>query len=115
MLLELVFKVHWCIPLISCNRFASVKKRFTVELKEFRGRETQSLVAQNIISLLMGMKFFRVKVVSIFACSFIISVVSVYNINVNTIRGGNVNISVVIVKKCGCCHLYQNVHFTSYI
>ena len=45
-------------------RFASVKKRFTVELKELRGRETQSLVAQNIISLLMGMKFFRVKVIA---------------------------------------------------
>ena len=41
-----------------------MKKRFTVELKELRGRETQSLVAQNIISLLMGMKFFRVKVIA---------------------------------------------------
>ena len=44
------------------KRFVSVKKRFTMELKELRGRETQSLVAQNVISLLMGMKFFRVKV-----------------------------------------------------
>ena len=77
-----------------------MKKRFTVELKELRGRETQSLVAQNIISLLMGMKFFRVKVVSIFAFSLIISAVSMYNINVNTIEGDNVNISILNVKNC---------------
>jgi len=45
-------------------RFASVKKRFVFELRELRGREQTQLTAQCIISLLMGMRFFRVKVCS---------------------------------------------------
>jgi len=42
-----------------------VKKRFMFELKELRSREQSQLTNQCIISLLMGMKFFRVKVVNI--------------------------------------------------
>jgi len=45
-------------------RFAAVKKRFVFELRELRGREQTQLTAQCIISLLMGMRFFRVKVCS---------------------------------------------------
>lgn len=48
------------------SRFGSVKKRFMLELKELRAKEPSSTTTQSIISLLMGMKFFRVKV-----CSFI--------------------------------------------
>jgi len=43
-------------------RFAVVKKRFMFELKELRTREQTQITNQCIISLLMGMKFFRVKV-----------------------------------------------------
>ncbi len=44
------------------DSFQHVKKRFTLELKELRGKETQPTVSQNVISLIMGLKFFRVKV-----------------------------------------------------
>jgi len=45
-----------------CVRFASVKKRFMFELRELRAREQAQLTNQCVISLLMGMKFFRVRV-----------------------------------------------------
>ena len=41
-----------------------MKKRFVFELKELRTREQTQLTNQCIISLLMGMKFFRVKVIN---------------------------------------------------
>jgi len=44
------------------DRFAAVKKRFMFELRELRSREQTQQTSQSIISLLMGMKFFRVKV-----------------------------------------------------
>ena len=54
------------------SRFASVRKRFNAELKELRTKEASPHTTQSIISLLMGMKFFRVKMVPIeeFEASF---------------------------------------------
>ena len=53
-------------------RFASIRKRFMLELKELRAKEASPHTTQSIISLLMGMKFFRVKMVPIeeFEASF---------------------------------------------
>lgn len=53
-------------------RFASIRKRFMSELKELRAKEPSPHTTQSIISLLMGMKFFRVKMVPIeeFEASF---------------------------------------------
>lgn len=42
-------------------RFQAVRKKFITELKELRQKEQSSHVVQSIISLIMGMKFFRVK------------------------------------------------------
>lgn len=50
------------IGVLAQSRFSSVKKRFMLELKELRAKEPNSTTTQSIISLLMGMKFFRVKV-----------------------------------------------------
>lgn len=50
------------IGVLAQSRFSSVKKRFMAELKELRAKEPNSTTTQSIISLLMGMKFFRVKV-----------------------------------------------------
>ncbi|GBP05640.1 Protein furry [Eumeta japonica] len=60
------------IGVLAQSRFASVKKRFTAELKELKNREPSPHTTQSIISLLMGMKFFRVKMVPIeeFEASF---------------------------------------------
>ncbi|BES98592.1 furry homolog (Drosophila) [Nesidiocoris tenuis] len=54
------------------SRFLSVRNRFLAELKELRGKEPTPHTTQSIISLLMGMKFFRVKMVPIeeFEASF---------------------------------------------
>ncbi|XP_038216903.1 protein furry isoform X4 [Zerene cesonia] len=60
------------IGVLAQSRFASVRKRFTAELKELKSREPSPHATQSIISLLMGMKFFRVKMVPIeeFEASF---------------------------------------------
>jgi len=50
------------IGVLAQSRFHSVRKRFMSELKELRSRESSPTTTQAIISLLMGMKFFRVKV-----------------------------------------------------
>lgn len=50
------------IGVLAQSRFMSVRKRFMVELKELRAKEPGPHTTQSIISLLMGMKFFRVKV-----------------------------------------------------
>lgn len=42
-------------------RFQAVRKKFITELKELRQKEQSPHVVQSIISLIMGMKFFRVK------------------------------------------------------
>ncbi len=47
--------------LMSFCRFPAVKKRFTSELKELRQKEQSPYVVQSTISLIMGVKFFRVK------------------------------------------------------
>ncbi|XP_053953157.1 protein furry-like isoform X1 [Anastrepha ludens] len=60
------------IGVLAQSRFASVRKRFMSELKELRAKEASNTTTQSIISLLMGMKFFRVKMVPIeeFEASF---------------------------------------------
>ncbi|XP_034102975.1 protein furry isoform X6 [Drosophila albomicans] len=60
------------IGVLAQSRFGSVRKRFMSELKELRGKEASPNTTQSIISLLMGMKFFRVKMVPIeeFEASF---------------------------------------------
>ena len=45
----------------SLLRFPAVKKKFMAELKELRHKEQSPYVVQSIISLIMGMKFFRIK------------------------------------------------------
>lgn len=47
--------------IMSFYRFPAVKKRFTSELKELRQKEQSPYVVQSSISLIMGVKFFRVK------------------------------------------------------
>ncbi|XP_055840446.1 protein furry isoform X2 [Episyrphus balteatus] len=60
------------IGALAQSRFASVRKRFMSELKELRTKEPSPHTTQSVISLLMGMKFFRVKMVPIeeFEASF---------------------------------------------
>ncbi len=43
-------------------RFPLVRQHFTAKLSALRAKETNSFTTHSIISLLMGMKFFRVKV-----------------------------------------------------
>jgi len=50
------------LGVLAQSRFLSVRKRFMTELKELRAKEPSPNVIQAIISLLMGMKFFRIKV-----------------------------------------------------
>lgn len=42
-------------------RFPAVKKKFMTELKELRQKEQSPSVVQSTISLIMGVKFFRIK------------------------------------------------------
>ncbi|XP_066250595.1 protein furry isoform X1 [Euwallacea similis] len=60
------------IGALAQSRFTSVRTRFMAELKELRSREPSPATTQSIISLLMGMKFFRVKMAPIeeFEASF---------------------------------------------
>lgn len=60
------------VGVLAQSRFSSVRKRFMSELKELRAKEPSPDTTQSIISLLMGMKFFRVKMVPIeeFEASF---------------------------------------------
>uniref|UniRef100_T1J0K0 DAD domain-containing protein n=1 Tax=Strigamia maritima TaxID=126957 RepID=T1J0K0_STRMM len=60
------------IGVLAQSRLHSVKKKFMGELKELRSKEPSPAVTQSIISLLMGMKFFRIKMVPIeeFEASF---------------------------------------------
>ena len=50
------------IGVLAVSRFASVRRRFIQELKELRGKDPSQTTTLNITQLLMGMKFFRVKV-----------------------------------------------------
>lgn len=60
------------IGVLAQARFQSVRKRFMSELKELRNREPSVMTTHSIINLLMGMKFFRIKMVPIeqFEASF---------------------------------------------
>ncbi|XP_058065820.1 protein furry [Anopheles bellator] len=60
------------IGVLAQSRFSSVRKRFMTELKELRSKEPSPFTTHSIISLLMGMKFFRVKMAPIeeFEASF---------------------------------------------
>ena len=51
------------LGVLAHSRFLSTKKKFFAELRELRSREMTQHTIQSIISLLMGMKFFRVKMV----------------------------------------------------
>ena len=51
------------LGVLATARFVSIKRRFFSELRELRGREPSAHTTQSVISLLMGMKFFRVKMV----------------------------------------------------
>ncbi|KAG7159890.1 furry-like 2, partial [Homarus americanus] len=66
------FKYRRVVGVLAQSRFQSVRRRFMAELKELRSREASSVTTQSITSLLMGMKFFRVKMVPIeeFEASF---------------------------------------------
>lgn len=56
-----------CLPRVSHQslasffRFPAVKKKFLTELKELRQKEQSPAVVQSTISLIMGLKFFRIK------------------------------------------------------
>ncbi|KAK9739124.1 Cell morphogenesis N-terminal [Popillia japonica] len=60
------------IGALAQSRFMSVRTRFMQELKELRAKDPSPVSTQSIICLLMGMKFFRVKMVPIeeFEASF---------------------------------------------
>ncbi|KAK3099884.1 hypothetical protein FSP39_011237 [Pinctada imbricata] len=47
------------------SRFQAVRKHFMSELKELKSRDQTPYIAQSIISLLTGLKYFRVKVISV--------------------------------------------------
>ncbi|MEQ2263144.1 hypothetical protein XENORESO_003653, partial [Xenotaenia resolanae] len=49
------------IGVLTQSKFQVVRKKFITELKELRQKEQSPYVVQSIISLIMGMKFFRVK------------------------------------------------------
>ncbi|KAF0042430.1 hypothetical protein F2P81_005962 [Scophthalmus maximus] len=49
------------IGILTQSKFQAVRKKFITELKELRQKEQSPYVVQSIISLIMGMKFFRVK------------------------------------------------------
>jgi hypothetical protein len=50
------------VGIVAQSRFLAVKNKFLTELKELRSRDQNSVTSRNIVNLLMGMKFFRVKV-----------------------------------------------------
>uniref|UniRef100_A0A8C5NAA8 Furry homolog, like n=1 Tax=Gouania willdenowi TaxID=441366 RepID=A0A8C5NAA8_GOUWI len=49
------------IGILTQSKFQAVRKKFITELKELRQKEQSPYIVQSIISLIMGMKFFRVK------------------------------------------------------
>ncbi|KAM8854468.1 protein furry homolog isoform 2-T2 [Synchiropus picturatus] len=49
------------IGVLAQSKFPAVKKKFTTELKELRQKEQSPYVVQSTISLIMGVKFFRIK------------------------------------------------------
>lgn len=67
------------LGVLAQSRFLSVRKRFMAELKELRAKEPSPNVIQAIISLLMGMKFFRIKV-HIFYINILVCIINLSNI-----------------------------------
>uniref|UniRef100_A0A8D3BRA8 FRY microtubule binding protein n=1 Tax=Scophthalmus maximus TaxID=52904 RepID=A0A8D3BRA8_SCOMX len=49
------------IGVLAQSKFPAVKKKFMAELKELRQKEQSPYVVQSTISLIMGVKFFRIK------------------------------------------------------
>ncbi|XP_051541423.1 protein furry homolog isoform X3 [Myxocyprinus asiaticus] len=49
------------VGVVSQSRFPAVRKKFISELKELRQKEQSPYVVQSTISLIMGVKFFRIK------------------------------------------------------
>ncbi|XP_039986284.1 protein furry homolog isoform X4 [Xiphias gladius] len=49
------------IGVLAQSKFPAVKKKFLTELKELRQKEQSPYVVQSTISLIMGVKFFRIK------------------------------------------------------
>uniref|UniRef100_A0A673C9G1 Furry homolog a (Drosophila) n=1 Tax=Sphaeramia orbicularis TaxID=375764 RepID=A0A673C9G1_9TELE len=49
------------IGVLAQSKFPAVKKKFMTELKELRQKEQSPYVIQSTISLIMGVKFFRIK------------------------------------------------------
>ncbi|XP_066506353.1 protein furry homolog isoform X3 [Hoplias malabaricus] len=49
------------VGVVAQSRFPAVRKKFISELKELRQKEQSPYVVQSIISLIMGVKFFRIK------------------------------------------------------
>ncbi|KAF3840941.1 hypothetical protein F7725_006803, partial [Dissostichus mawsoni] len=49
------------VGVVAQSRFPAVKKKFISELKELRPKEQSPYVIQSTISLIMGLKFFRIK------------------------------------------------------
>ncbi|XP_028838756.1 protein furry homolog isoform X6 [Denticeps clupeoides] len=49
------------VGVVAQSRFPAVRKKFLAELKELRQKEQSPYVAQSTISLIMGVKFFRIK------------------------------------------------------
>ncbi|XP_008307519.1 protein furry homolog isoform X2 [Cynoglossus semilaevis] len=61
------------IGVLAQSKFPAVKKKFMSELKELRQKEQSPFVVQSTISLIMGVKFFRVKMYPVedFEASFL--------------------------------------------
>ncbi|KAG7322429.1 hypothetical protein KOW79_013775 [Hemibagrus wyckioides] len=49
------------VGVVAQSRFPAVRKKFISELKELRQKEQSPYVVKSIISLIMGIKFFRIK------------------------------------------------------
>ncbi|XP_030217243.1 protein furry homolog isoform X3 [Gadus morhua] len=49
------------VGVVAQSRFPAVRKRFMSELKELRQKEQSPYILQSTISLIMGVKFFRIK------------------------------------------------------
>lgn len=57
-----------CCFFFVSNRFNLVRQHFSTRLEHLRSKESSPHTMHSIISLLMGMKFFRVKVSSLSIC-----------------------------------------------
>lgn len=94
--LSLVHLHLWCVCVL---RFQAVRKKFITELKELKLKEQSPFVVQSIISLIMGMKFFRVKMYPVedFEASFQFMQVN-YSCSLKPV--GNIVVGVSVVHAC---------------